>query len=143
MENTQTQIMPSTNMKTFSHTQLLDALRFIDDLLSRPGIPYVLLDKTAQDAHNNLTLEGDCVTVGVKKENFQGSNLRILEAFYAADIIEKTKYTYIHNGIPIYVYILSKYGKYLKEPNPIMYENDGYNLPNPFDKYLKVKYLII
>lgn len=115
----------------YTHEQLLKALYFAYDLFERAQIPFMLLGDTAKAAKDGYLLSGDGIYIGVKETDWHESNIRVIEACYMADIVERGKVTYLHEGVPIYCSIIKDYNGYSYDQR--MYQREFFNFPNPFE----------
>ena len=124
------------NIKTsLPHDKLMKALYFMLDLFSRPNIPFFLLEETAKAAHDNKDMEGDHITVGIRKLDYQPVNMGIMNAFYMYKDISEKQIEYVYEDVPIIVKIIDSSEPMFTNLNTFMYQYEPFSLPNPFDKY--------
>lgn len=127
----------STSEKPFTHDQLLKALYFIFDLFSRANMPFFLTEDTAECAKKGLPLKGNKVTVGIRQLDNQAHSFSILEAFFLADKIGKNQIRYTYEGIPIIVEVVHDNDPMYTFTDTIIYQQEWFHLPNPYDKYVE------
>lgn len=125
---------------SLSHEKLMKALYFVEDLFSRPNIPFFLLDETALSAKENKNLEGDHITVGIRKLDFQPNNISMMDSLYMPKSIDDKHIEYVYDDVPITVKIIDSADDMFRNLNTFMYQYEAFSLPNPFDKYWETRH---
>jgi hypothetical protein len=121
-----------------THDQLLKALYWVFDLFDRALINFFLVGKTAECVVFKKQLEGDCIEVGVRHNEWKSGSLRIIEAFALADKVDKKYALYTYNNIPIIVHILEDHPT-ITSPDMVLYQSEYFRIPNPYKEFLEVK----
>lgn len=143
MESTKSETAkPKAVKKTTSlpHDKLMKALYFVEDLFSRPNIPFFLLDETALAAKENRQMEGDRITVGIRKLDFQPNNISMMNSLYQYKSIDDKHIEYVYCDVPITVKIIDSTDDMFRNLNTFMYQYEAFSLPNPFDKYWETRH---
>lgn len=122
---------------SFSHDQLIKALYYTHDFMERALVPFFLTDITAECMIKNKSLEGDAIYVGVRHNAWFTGTLNIIEAFAIAVERSKTQFKYEYEGVPIIVNIYKDH-PCITGLNTRMWQREFFNLPNPYDEFLKV-----
>ena len=119
------------------------ALWYIDDMLSRSQIEYMLFGDTAYSIFKNTHPKYQRINLGTSHWNITDFSRRIFaltnpEAEVTSNKIKLTS----PDGVPIEIRIYYKDYPFLRNPDKVLYRMDSYNIPNPFDDYWKVYRLI-
>jgi hypothetical protein len=121
-----------------THEQLLKALFFFWDGFERSTMNFFLVKDTARQVMADTQLSGDRLTLGIRKNEWVGGQDRIFKAFMEHEriphaIIEHGfKFNYM--GVPVYLYIYDD-NPCLDALDIVFYENDTFNIPNPFKEF--------
>lgn len=122
------------------HELLLKALFFFWDGFERSTMNFFLVKDTAKQVIANKPLEGDRLSLGIRQSEWDGGQQRIFKAFMEHERILPTK---IDNGflfnyfdIPVYLYVYQE-NPTLEALDIVFYENDTFNIPNPFNTFDK------
>ncbi len=130
--------------------QLDLALRDIEDLLQRALCPFILLGQTAKDIVDGTGLTGKRIDIGVERKHMTKQVRGTLE-FYLKDKVKDVgkSFDYEPSGVPkyktmprIYVKVIERKWKFLKNKDFKFYMNSEYQIPNPFKNYWKAKGLV-
>lgn len=136
----------------YTKEQLDEALFHVVDIMDRCVCSYILLNDTAKSIVEDDKLSGDGISIGVRlldRTDSVDSTLRSLAS--AADINVGIKefsksgegYSWVYQGIPINIKLIkSRKYEFINFPTKIWYWGEEYQVPNPFDKYDKVRGLI-
>lgn len=126
----------------YTSQELESALFYVEELMERIQAPYVLLNKTAYQVKNNEWLQGDEITIGIQKNHFGPYTKQLFNIVEPeVDVTEDDIYITNH-GAPIHIRIIHKKFEFFKNPDVVFYNYAQYLLPNPFNKYWKVKQLV-
>lgn len=143
MENTQTpppinniaQVTPPTPLvKHWDSEELLKALYWIWDAFERSNMPFFLIGSTAESAIANRELQGDKVTVGVRKVEWISGARRIFEAFAIPDTEENDTAYFTYEGVPVELRIFAD-NPYITSPDMVRYKYEEFKVPNPYAKF--------
>ena len=138
-------LKPKESIK-FGHYECLDALRWVDDMLIRSQTPYVLLGDTAMAVKEEIPFELDHVEVGVQKRHFTQDTTRLFNTCMLNEkqplVTFDNDIKLIHHGVPITIKVVKKHWDFLQNQDFAFYFADEYNLPNPWDKYVKSRGLV-
>lgn len=133
-----------------SSDQLDMALRDIEDILGRALCPFVLLGQTARDIVDGKQLTGNKITVGVESKHLTKEAVGTLKVYLKKDMPTTLKsFDYEPSGVPkykimprVYVKVIKKRWKFLKNKDYKFHLNTEYLVPNPFKNYWKAKGLV-
>lgn len=121
-----------------SHDKLLEALFFFWDGFERASMNFFSVKDTARQIKADQPLEGNSLTLGIRRMEWQGGQDRVFQAFIEHERIEHEdfehgiKYTY--KGIPVYLYIYDD-NPCITTLDIVFYNNDTFNMPTPFDTF--------
>lgn len=118
------------------HEKLLETLFFMQDMMERSSMPFLLLDTTAKqalaDPMGQLYLTK--LTLGVRKLE-AAHGLRLLKQLIPTITQKGDQLFYLHtNGVPVYIYLLGE-DPYYVDPNPVNFAIEVFQTPNPFIEY--------
>ena len=142
----------STNgQAVFSQTQLDEAFNHFNDIMDRCLCSFVLFGETARSIKQDEKLQGDGIYAGVRILDFTQSTSSMLTTMASnVDIhlgIENFKKTekvfnWEFKGIPIRIKLVHRRYKFIDNPDFVWYYAENYKIPNPFNKYWKMRFLI-
>jgi len=123
---------------------LLDkAMDYVFEILNRSSIQYMLFGDTAYSVIYNTPPKYQKVYLGVKRHDMTEFATRILSLTIPGAINDGHKIKFDSpEGVPIEIRIINKDYPFFDRPDTIIFRNDPYKIPNPFDKYWKVYRLI-
>lgn len=129
-----------------TYTSEEEALYFIEDILDRCQIPFVLLGRVAKNVVENLDADfkTDTIEVGVKKNHLTESGFKALKMLLSGRDVEYSDnlIEFEHKGMKIQIKIIHKNWAVLKSPNQVFYRMTHFKVPNPFNKYWSFKQFI-
>ena len=129
-----------------TYTSEEEALYFIEDILDRCQIPFVLLGKAAKNVVENLDADfnTDTIEVGVKKKHLTESGLKALKMLLSGRDVEYSDrlIEFEHKDMKIKIKIIHKNWAVLESPNQVFYRMTHFRVPNPFKKYWSFKQFI-
>src|SRR4051812_21894106 len=108
MENTKTPqtTMPNEPMAiSLDPQKLLDTLYKVWDAFGRSSMPYFLIGKTYHDAKLGHELKGDKIELGVRRNEWNSGNKRLLDSLITADSETTDVARYTLDGVPVEVHI--------------------------------------
>ena len=119
------------------------ALDYVYDVLARSQIEFMLFGDTAYSILNNVPPKYQKISLGVKQQDLTEFGRRILNLTTpgAVDDGHKIKFD-SPEGVPIEIRIITKDYPFFKNPDTVLFRQDPYHIPNPFDAYWKVYRLI-
>lgn len=131
--------------KTIPHEQLLAALYFIWDAAERGQLDMFLIGETAKQVKAGEDLQGEAVSVGVRRNEWDSGQGRIVKEFlshelgihidvYLKSTLEILSYKYQGVAINIKLY---EDNPCLKSFDIVFYRYETFNLPNPYDEFVK------
>ena len=128
----------SREVVNLPHELLLKALFFFWDGFERSTMNFFLVKDTARQVMADTELSGDRLTLGIRKNEWLGGQQRIFKAFMEHERILPTR---VDNGllftyfdVPVYLYIYDD-NPCLDALDIVFYENDTFNIPNPFKEF--------
>src|ERR1035437_10572405 len=123
------------------HELLLKTLFFFWDGFERSTLNFFLVKDTARQVMADKELEGDRLTLGIRKNEWVGGQQRIFKAFMEHEKIlpRPVEHGLLFNyeGVPVYLYIYDD-NPCLDSLDIVFYENDTFNIPNPFDRFCEL-----
>lgn len=135
--------IPTSNLKPsnpkyyYDHEPLRDALFFIQDMLERSSLPFILLGNTAKQIieQEDPLLYDYKLTLGIRRRDYHPSGASMLKGLLPQIDIYEDRMFYIHdNGVPIYIKILED-ETWFNNPDVRFYYQTEFKLPNPFIDY--------
>lgn len=124
-----------------------EALYFIEDIMDRLQIPMFLHKDVARDVYEDKgRIDADEVHVMVRERSFTPFNLGMLRDWAKKSGFEvqehEVGYFIDHKEAPIYIHVVKKNWKYLKNPDIKFFRTTEYFVPNPFNEYWKMRGMI-
>lgn len=129
---------PSTTVPKFSHERLLLALYYIWDAFERTNMPFFLVYSTAESVMAQRSLVGDCIQVGVRRNEWISGARRILDAFALPKTETDTEALYEFEDIPIKLYIYEELDDCIVQTQMVRYAAEEFMVPNTYEKFLEV-----
>lgn len=123
--------------KSFSYEQLLQALYGVQDLFERARAQFFLDRDTLVQVNNHLELDGDKITVGVKRAELTEGAIEVMQTYMPAHSWTDNEITYIINNVPVEIKIYSNDVLELTNPETIVYAYETFNVPNPVKTFLQ------
>lgn len=142
--------MNSTTPKTtqqntkFSYPSTEAALYFIEDVMERAMIPFVLLGDVARSVVDNLDQEvNQPIEIGIQKRHLTEYALSTLPMFLPPDTeYGKKQITFTWDNTPVIVKVIHRDFAVLENPDQVFYRITHFSIPNPFDRYWKQRNFI-
>ena len=123
-----------------SHERLQVALLDVQDRLDRASIPFVVVDYTAEQIRQELPhLTLDKISIGVERKHLTHTCFSILKGLIPKLETKGNTLYYEVNNVPIVIRIIERHYKVLERPDVRFYYLGEFRIPNPFDKYWKIK----
>jgi hypothetical protein len=118
----------------------------VDDMMIRSQIPYTLLGDTAIQVRKQVPFTLDHVEVGVQKRHFTQDTTRLFNTCMLNEKMPNVSFDkdieLVRNGVPIKIKLITRMYAFFQNLDFAFYFADEYNLPNPWEKYVKSRYLI-
>ena len=127
---------------SFSHYQLQDALLWLDDILGRGHIKWVLVGDIATQIYeeNDPTLEAEIIEVEVLRNDMTQSGRSMISSWIPNARDENlTDIKFDYQGVPVHIKILDEDPGYLGRPDKRFYYVSNINIPNPWEEYINVR----
>lgn len=133
----------------YSHSQLREALLYLEDAMDRAMMQWFLTGETARQCLYKMDLTVDEITGGVTAQTFN-AGVSVLKA-YIPDLqvhyspeesksLSDVKYvTFQFQGVPIRVDVFHNKYEVFKHLDIINYDVASFYIPNPFNEYFDNK----
>lgn len=133
-----------TKPTKFSYPSTESALYYLEDVMDRAMIPFVLLGDVSRSVVKNLDTEvTQPIEIGIKKKHLTQYAMRTLPMFLPPDTVYgEDKITFTWDQTPVTVKIIKRDWKVLENPDQVFYKITQFNIPNPFNEYWKQRFLI-
>jgi hypothetical protein len=129
--------------KLFSHSDLTEALMYVEDLMDRAVTPFVVMGKISKQIYNenDPILEADKIELGVINTDMTRFCQGVLHQLLpTATFAENEKYFIHRSGVPVHIYKLENDNKYASNPDYKFFYVTQFRFPNPFDEFYKEYY---
>ncbi len=133
----------------FSHSQLREALLYLEDCMDRCLMQWFLTGETARQAKNNTDLSGEEITGGVTIQTLNAgisilksvvSDLQIYCSPEESKSLTDAKYlSFSFQGVPIRVQVIHNKYEVFNHLDFINYDVASFYIPNPFKEYVANK----
>src|SRR3990167_8250556 len=125
--------------------QINKALFWVDDLLDRCQIPYVIVGDIAKQLYKNndasKQLNAHKIEILVKNGNINPMTKGLLKTF--VPWIEFGKKILLEfEGVSIEIKVLKRKYQFIEYPDLRFYMSDEYKIPNQFDRYWKARFIL-
>ena len=138
-----TKLQNGANGASFSEDELHKALMFIEDIMERAVVHYMVMRDTAYSIYHEEKLKGREITVGILKKNITKEVLWTFETLLKDIRITERGFIYLYGKIPIVVKFINKHYKFFDCPNFKYYRVGQYEIANPFEKYWNMRYFVV
>jgi len=136
MKSKKEEIIKTTAIKkSFSHTELLNALYYIDDVLSRGAVPYFVIKDTADSVTNDKDMYGEAVYLGIRHNDWVSSAFNVVDLVAESKEIDKNTIEYDYQGVPIIIKIFKKNHSCIESTDPKPYAMEYFYVPNPYQTF--------
>jgi len=126
-----------------SHQQIEGALFYLEDLLERAQIPFILLEGLARQVHDGVPYFSlNEINVGVEEKYLKETGQGFLKIVAPELYIDDNVISFEKGGVPITIWIIHKKWKFFQNPDTKFYGITEFKLPNPFEKYWRSRFLI-
>jgi hypothetical protein len=131
------------NEGSLTHQQLLDALYYLEDMMDRTGIPFFLLEGAAKQVKDDAPyLSLNQIDAGIEEKNLQETGIKTMKMVFPSLEIDQNTISFTHSGVPVVIWIIHKQWKFFQNPDGVFYSTCNFQIPNPFDRYWKSRFLI-
>lgn len=127
---------------TFSHDQLLKAMRDGLDLMERCQIFGFLLGDAARSAWDGVDLNCKEIQFGIKGGEYTRLTKEIIGSTRHDVTMGENEASYLVDGVPVVIKVINRKYGFLKHLDHKDYNYDQYLFPNPFEKYFKARFII-
>ncbi len=134
--------MPSLKENGLKAEDLDQALLWAEDTLTRAQIPFLLLGDTLKSITQGDQVAGEKIELGVRERHLTYDTAGMLKIVEPHINIGEGLITFEKFGVPVEIKIIKKKWAVLENPELIFYRVSEYLVPNPVEKYLKMRYLI-
>lgn len=120
------------------------ALRDVDDLMHRCLLQdvYLILGDAALSLKEDRNLVCDGIDVGLEEKYVTPEVINTMRMYTKAEINDKGFIYETFPGIPVRVKFIKRRYPWFKYPEKKIYRVDEYQIPNPFHKYWKARFLV-
>lgn len=134
----QTMTATTKQSKSFTNEEMQQALFYIQDILERAMIPFMLFGIVAKkiEASPDADIKGEKVEIGILKRHLTGYGKSTLRAFIVWDDVDG-KMVLDYKGVPIEITIVNDDYLFLRNPDTRWYKVTEFKIPNPFEDYWK------
>lgn len=125
----------------FEHDPLRDALFFVQDMLERSSLPFLLLGNTAKQLfeYDDPLLYDYKISMGLKRREMHPDGLKMLQELMPEADFTKDTILHLHsNGVPVYIMFLDE-AFYFDNPDVRFYYQTEFRIPNPFNRYWEIR----
>ena len=144
MKEKESKSKSSTNGVELSPEKLEDALMDMWDLASRALLQhtFIILGDAGLAMKEKRTLTGSGIDVGIPEKYLTKEVLNTFRTFHPEVELTAQGLTYIHFGVPVRIKFIQNNYKFFEHPEAVFYAAEDFQIPNPFNKYYKARYLI-
>jgi len=137
-------ITQKTTKKTSNFSSTEHALYFVEDIMQREMVPFVLLGEVAESVVNDLDREVSApIEIGVQKTHYTEYARSTFRMFLPPDTeYTDKKISFIHMDTPVVIKIIHRKYKVFESPDQVFYRLTHFKIPNPFASYLKIKSIV-
>lgn len=133
----------NNGLKKLDPLAINGAMRYIYDQMERCLIyDYVILGDASRAIFEGRQIDTNKIEVGIKGMQFTPEVLSLFKEwgyYKGTDLQWHTSF----EGVPITFKIIKRKYNFLKNPDTKFYDVDEYHLPNPFEKYWKMRAMIV
>lgn len=126
----------------FTPDELEVALFEVFDLMDDAQLEFFPMNHTAEQMYNNIPLEGEKLTFGVKKSNLTETTIDLLKISRPSIDLGDKKIKIISNRVPVEIRIISYHYRVLDNLDTIVYAYETFLMPNPFEAFKRMSYFM-
>ncbi len=119
--------------------------------MQRCLLPYFAFGETGRSLFETNELAGNSIEIGIRAMDYIASGQSTLKTLAKGDDLNlgmvdfkqtDKGVSWVFKGIPIKITVVKRKYEFLRNPSSIYYFGETYNLPNPFNKYFKARYIV-
>lgn len=124
----------------------------VENIMYRAMMPFIVAGEVGSQlkSANELRLEAPKVEILIRRRNLNDSYFGIMKQFlpsnarykYKDDLADKDhlrRIEYEYKGVPVEIRIIHKDYAFLDNPESVFYRTTEFLVPNPFERYWKVR----
>lgn len=123
------------------HEKLRDALFYMQDILERCQMPFIVLGRVGKQIAegDNPELSATSVELGISRKDYTESGKStfwsLMEQYHIQAEDEDDIIALEYNGVPVYIRLIKGHYPFFDNPNTKFYFVENIALPNPFSEY--------
>lgn len=121
----------------FPGDQLERAVMDAEDLMARIQTPFFVVGEIAKQMMANEKLSADGVDLAVRRNELTADRLSTLKSLEPNIEVTEQGFSYTWDGVPIRVKFVEADNELYKRADRVWYNAWEYQVPNPFQEYLK------
>ena len=122
----------------FSEEKLQTAILYVQDLLDKCQIPFVVLGNIAYQMRHGLPLHDHRVIFGVLENHAVIEQTRFITEFEPRTEVRTDGWRIVYGDVPVMVKILTKRYDVIINPDIVFYHIEFFHIPNPWEEYWKI-----
>jgi len=135
--------LTGTEKNKLTHQQIEEALYYLEDILERAQIPFILLEGIARLVHDEAPYFSlDQIDIGVEEKYLQETGQGFLHIVAPDLYIDNNVISFVKDGVPIVIWVIHKKWKFFQSPDTKFYGITSFKLPNPFNSYWRSRFLV-
>ena len=122
---------------------LTEVLEYTRNMFEACQVPLLLLQQTGYQAKIGQGISGTAINTGVMRHNLTEFQFPMLKSIMPTNTVyEPNKITFVRNNVPVFIKIINRNYKFLQNPDTVLWQYEAFQVPNPWDDYYRVRYLI-
>lgn len=133
------------NLIKFSQDEVNAALYNVDDLMSRALIQtvYLAFADIGRAIKENVDFDGQELEFGVERRYVTPEVLFVFKSYTPPEAeFTEDGFSYKVGRVPVEIKFVSRRYKFFEHPEKLIYKAGEFQIPNPFDKYFKARWII-
>ena len=129
----------------FSQDQILRALYDLDDLMWRclTQTNYLSLGDIGKAMKENVDFDGKELEFGIESRYVTPEVMSTLKSYTLPDtVFTETGFSYKFGEVPVKVKFIKRRYHFFEHPEKLIYGAGEFQIPNPFEKYVKARWII-
>ena len=129
----------------FSQDQILRALYDLDDLMWRclTQTSYLSLGDIGKAMKENVDFDGKELEFGIESRYVTPEVMSTLKSYTLPDtVFTETGFSYKFGEVPVKVKFIKRRYHFFEHPEKLIYGAGEFQIPNPFERYLKARWII-
>jgi hypothetical protein len=130
-----------TRKPSFPHEKLRDTLFYMQDILERCQMPFIVLGRIGKlvAESDDPELSATSVELGILKKHYTESGKStfwsLMDQYHIQAEDEDDIIALEYNGVPVYIRLIRGHYEFFDNPNTKFYFVENIDLPNPFSAY--------